>query len=146
MWRIAADKALLYVSATSDNLSLTGISVTLPYNDRMLYNDLADVLEKCDFDEEYIEWLEKFCKANGLPFYGLHSLRHFFASSLIHANVDLAAVSSALGHSDPSITNSIYLHYFQDANARAGDAIASVLDFSPEKNDKPKELTDDMAS
>ncbi len=92
------------------------------------------------------KWLEKFCKANGLPFYGLHSLRHFFASSLIHANVDLAAVSSALGHSDPSITNSIYLHYFQDANARAGDAIASVLDFSPEKNDKPKELTDDMAS
>ena len=59
---IAADKALLYVSATSDNLSLTGISVTLPYNDRMLYNDLADVLEKCDFDEEYIEWLEKFCE------------------------------------------------------------------------------------
>ncbi|MBP3754815.1 MAG: hypothetical protein J6I66_08150 [Lachnospiraceae bacterium] len=59
---IAADKALLYVSATSDNLSLTGISVTLPYNDRMLYNDLADVLEDCDFDEEYIEWLEKFCE------------------------------------------------------------------------------------
>ena len=59
---IAADKALLYVSATSDNLSLTGISVTLPYNDRMLYNDLADVLENCDFDEEYIEWLEKFCE------------------------------------------------------------------------------------
>jgi hypothetical protein len=58
----AVDKALLYVGATSDNLSLTGISVTLPYNDRGLYSDLADVLEKCDFDAEYIEWLEKFCE------------------------------------------------------------------------------------
>ena len=68
---------------------------------------------------------------------------HFFASSLIHANVDLAAISGALGHSDPSITNSIYLHFFQDANARASEAIASVLDFSQKKDDKPKNSSDD---
>lgn len=60
----AVDKALLYVGATSDNLSLTGISVTLPYNDSYLYSDLTDVLEKCDIDEEYIEWLSQFCEAD----------------------------------------------------------------------------------
>lgn len=59
----AVDRALLYVGATSDNLSLTGISVTLPYNDNDLYNDLVQVLEQCDIDDEYIEWLEKFCNA-----------------------------------------------------------------------------------
>ena len=68
-----------------------------------------------------------------MPFHGLHSIRHFFASSLIHANVDIAAVSSALGHSAITTTSSIYLHAFQDANARASEAIASVLDFSKKK-------------
>lgn len=60
----AVDKTLLYVGATSDNLSLTGISVTLPYNDLDLYYDLADVLDKSGYDEEYIEWLRKFTTAD----------------------------------------------------------------------------------
>ena len=59
----AVDRALLYVGATSDNLSLTGISVTLPYNDRGLYNDLMHVLEGCGIDDEYIDWLEQFVDA-----------------------------------------------------------------------------------
>ncbi len=78
-------------------------------------------------------WLERFCKKHDMPFHGLHSIRHFFASSLIHANVDIAAVSSALGHSAITTTSSIYLHAFQDANARASEAIAAVLDFSKKK-------------
>ncbi len=61
----AVDRAILYVSATSDNLSLTGISVTLPYNDKYLYEDLITVLENCDIDEEYLEWLEQFVDAEG---------------------------------------------------------------------------------
>ena len=77
------------------------------------------------------KWLEKLCIRNGLPFHGLHSIRHFFASSL-----DVAAVSSALGHSAISTTMSIYLHAFQDANARASEAIAAVLDFSKKKRNK----------
>jgi hypothetical protein len=60
----AVDKALLYVGATSDNLSLTGISVTLPYNEPDLYYELANVLDRSGYDEEYIEWLEKFCDAD----------------------------------------------------------------------------------
>lgn len=82
-------------------------------------------------------WLERFCKKHDMPFHGLHSIRHFFASSLIHANVDIAAVSSALGHSAITTTSSIYLHAFQDANARASEAIASVLDFSKKKRNDP---------
>ena len=82
-------------------------------------------------------WLERFCKKHKIPFYGLHSIRHFFASSLIHANVDIAAVSSALGHSAITTTSSIYLHAFPDANARASEAIASVLDFSKKKRNDP---------
>jgi len=57
----AVDKSLLYVGATKDNLSLTGISVTLPYNDPDLYYELAYVLDRSGYDEDYIEWLKKFC-------------------------------------------------------------------------------------
>ena len=60
---MAVDRALLYVGATEDNLNLTGLSVTLPYNDRDLYFELAHVMERCSFDEEYVEWLKQFVYA-----------------------------------------------------------------------------------
>ena len=62
-------------------------------------------------------------------------LGHFYASSLINEGVDPAAVSSALGHSVIGTTTSIYCHTFQQAQARAGDAIANVLDFKKKKPD-----------
>ena len=102
-------------------------------SDRLFINDFGEPL----FNGMPYLWFERFCKKKGMPFYGLHSLRHFFASSLIHANVDIAAVSSALGHSAITTTSSIYLHAFQDANARASEAIASVLDFSKKKRNDP---------
>ena len=78
-------------------------------------------------------WFRKFCSGNNIRFCDLHSLRHFYASALINEGVDAAAVSGALGHSVISTTTSIYCHVFQQAQAKAGDAIASVLDFSSKK-------------
>ena len=80
------------------------------------------------------KWLQGLCEKNGLPFYGIHSLRHFYASALINANVDAATVSSALGHSVITTTTSIYCHTFQEAQAKAGNAIASVLNFTTKKD------------
>ena len=78
-------------------------------------------------------WFKRFCERNNIRFCDLHSLRHFYASALINEGVDAAAVSGALGHSVISTTTSIYCHVFQQAQAKAGDAIASVLDFSNKK-------------
>lgn len=75
-------------------------------------------------------WFTEFCKENNFRFCDIHSMRHFYASALINEGVDAAAVSGALGHSVISTTTSIYCHAFQQAQARAGDVIASVLDFS----------------
>lgn len=44
-------------------------------------------------------YLRKFCKAHDLPFYGIHQFRHFAASALISAGLDITTVSGALGHS-----------------------------------------------
>lgn len=78
-------------------------------------------------------WFHEFCEENNFRFCDIHSLRHFYASALINEGVDAAAVSGALGHSVISTTTSIYCHVFQQAQARAGDAIASVLNFSSKK-------------
>lgn len=78
-------------------------------------------------------WFHEFCEENNFRFCDIHSLRHFYASALINEGVDAAAVSGALGHSVISTTTSIYCHIFQQAQARAGDDIASVLDFSSKK-------------
>lgn len=74
-------------------------------------------------------WLKEFCEENNFRFCDIHSLRHFYASALINEGVDTATVSGALGHSTITTTTSIYCHVFNQAQARAGDAIASVLDF-----------------
>lgn len=78
-------------------------------------------------------WFHEFCEENNFRFCDIHSLRHFYASALINEGVDAAAVSGALGHSVISTTTSIYCHVFQQAQARAGNAIASVLNFSSKK-------------
>lgn len=79
-------------------------------------------------------WFHEFCEEHNFRFCDIHSMRHFYASALINEGVDAAAVSGALGHSVIGTTTSIYCHVFQQAQARAGDAIASVLDFSGKKS------------
>jgi len=81
-------------------------------------------------------WLKEFCEENNFCFCDIHSLRHFYASALINEGVDAATVSGALGHSTITTTTSIYCHVFNQAQARAGDAIASVLDFKKHGTDK----------
>lgn len=75
-------------------------------------------------------WLEKFCAHNGLPFYGLHSFRHLFASLLVGNGVDIVTVSGVLGHSAVSTTSNIYCHMLEDARVRASDTVASALRLS----------------
>lgn len=75
-------------------------------------------------------WLEKFCARNGLPFYGLHSFRHLFASLLVSNGVDIVTVSGVLGHSAVSTTSNIYCHMLEDARVRVSDTVASALQLS----------------
>ncbi|WP_303796797.1 tyrosine-type recombinase/integrase [Ruminococcus flavefaciens] len=102
-----------------------------------------------DHDRLFVKWngepmnnntpyfcLKEFCEANNFRFCDIHSLRHFYASALINEGVDAATVSGALGHSTITTTTSIYCHVFNQAQARAGDAIASVLDFKKHDMDK----------
>lgn len=78
-------------------------------------------------------WLKRFCKRNNLPFYGLHSFRHYAASSLISAGLDVTTVSGALGHTNSGTTLNIYSHMFQTAQARVSEAMDGAFGFLKDK-------------
>lgn len=78
-------------------------------------------------------WLKEFCNNNGLLFYGLHSFRHFTASLLISAGIDVTTVLGALGHCCPTTTLNVYSHMFQSARARVSTVMDGALGFMKRK-------------
>ena len=72
-------------------------------------------------------WLKRYCKRNNLPFKGIHSFRHTFATQAIVNGVDVSTVSNILGHSQTSTTLNIYTHSVKAVNDKAMKNIADLL-------------------
>jgi integrase len=58
---------------------------------------------------------------------GFHALRHHFASVLLLDGVDIGALATYLGHSDPGFTLRIYTHLMPDAADRMRTAVDRVM-------------------
>ncbi len=64
----------------------------------------------------------------GLPTgFGLHGLRHYFATLLIHNGAAVKTVQLALGHSTPMITLNTYAHEWPDALDRTRTLVDTAL-------------------
>lgn len=94
-------------------------------SDRLFVNKFGAPLYK---GEPY-KWQKKLTTEHGMRFCDIHSLRHFNATILIRSGIEIAAVSSALGHSNISTTANIYCHTLQEVQAQTGQAISKVLNF-----------------
>ena len=57
----------------------------------------------------------------------LHDLRHFTATQLIGAGVDVRTVAGRLGHSDPSLTLRVYAPVIEDRDRAAAAIMGEVL-------------------
>ena len=66
------------------------------------------------------------CDSLGLD-YHLHELRHFSATQLISAGVDLRTVSGRLGHSDPAITMRVYAHVVEAKDREAANILGGIV-------------------
>lgn len=67
-------------------------------------------------------------KVEGMPAdFGMHGLRHYFATLLIHAGASVKTVQMALGHSSPMITLNTYTHEWPDAIDRTRSLVDGIL-------------------
>jgi integrase len=72
-------------------------------------------------------WLPA-ARAAGLPpRTGLHMVRHWYASALIHHGASVKAVQARLGHSSAKVTLDVYSHLWPDDDDQTRDAIAAAL-------------------
>ncbi len=60
----AVGLAVVYSASTEEDKSMTGIHVTLPYNDSQLYHEQKKIYARCGFSSEYIEFLGEFVHAD----------------------------------------------------------------------------------
>jgi len=77
-------------------------------------------------------------QVNGLIYLLLFgALLHFNASVMILNGVDVKTVQTCLGHSAATTTMQIYLHSFQEAQARAMDSVADCIYGSHSTDNNP---------
>lgn len=67
----------------------------------------------------------------------LHDLRHFTATQLIGAGMDVRTVAGRLGHSDASMTLRVYSHVIEERDRAAAEIMGRVLTAA---TTKPAEL------
>jgi integrase len=72
-------------------------------------------------------WAPAVAAAGLPPRFGLHGLRDFYATSLIHAGASVKTVQGALGHSTPMITLNVYTGEWPEAVDRTRAILDAAL-------------------
>lgn len=79
-------------------------------------------------------YLKAFCERESLSFKTIHGFRHSVVTNALHNGVDLATVSSMVGHSNPNTTLRVYTHEVKQATAVGCSTIASLLRRNKDQN------------
>lgn len=107
-----AIKAINELWVTSEGSPYLIVSKNGNFADRgTLDRQFRRILRNAGFDESKI--------------YGVHSLRHSFATGLINKGVNVKVIAGFLGHGDVATTLQTYTHVFDDGFA---DAVARLDD------------------
>lgn len=69
----------------------------------------------------------RLCIGLELPGIRFHDLRHFAATSLLSAGIDVRTVSGRLGHANASTTLGTYAHFVGAADRQAVDVLSQVV-------------------
>jgi integrase len=75
-------------------------------------------------------WWSRTCRAAGVSGVRLHDLRHYTATRLLAAGVDVGTVAGRLGHKDATVTLRVYAHFMPEKDRDAADTIAAIVDAS----------------
>lgn len=67
------------------------------------------------------------CARIGIPYKGLHSLRHTFATRALEKGIDIKTVSSLLGHKNVVTTMNIYQNVYSAQKIKAAELMDDFL-------------------
>lgn len=87
--------------------------------------------------EAFGKWWRRYRKKIGLDEYGLHQLRHTFATILCASGADIITASKLMGHCDTTMLSRIYAHMIPEYARQATNNVASVLSGNAEVNTVP---------
>ncbi len=76
---------------------------------------------------------QRLCKQEGLTGVRLHDLRHFIASQLLSAGVDVRTVAGRLGHRNAATTLNVYAHFLEQSDRAAADVIGRLIADEPDE-------------
>ena len=78
--------------------------------------------------DTFTKRLRKIYAANGFHAeYHLHTLRHFFVSTLLHSGIDKQTVADLVGHADTGFLERTYCHPQQAQKVQAADSMLTML-------------------
>lgn len=78
--------------------------------------------------DTFTKRLRKIYTANGFPAeYHLHTLRHFFVSTLLHSGIDKQTVAELAGHGDTGFLERTYCHPEMERKQEAAESMLSSL-------------------
>ena len=89
------------------------------------HNTYIPFVQKYQTAESLYYLCQRLAKRAGIPGFGPHAVRHFFATRLVRAGVPLIKVSRILGHSSVQITEQIYIHLLPQDFMGATDVLTS---------------------
>jgi integrase len=70
----------------------------------------------------------KVCQQAGVTGVRLHDLRHYVATRLLAAGVDVRTVAGRLGHRNPSTTLNVYSHFVPENDQEAAEALGRIFE------------------
>ena len=93
---------------------------TIPLNRNA--RTVIPALQICSKNALYLQFT-RLAKKAGIPSFGPHALRHYFATQLLLAGVPIAKVSKLLGHKSIKTTEQCYAHILSTDLANATDVL-----------------------
>jgi len=67
------------------------------------------------------------CKRASVEGVRLHDLRHYVATRLLTAGIDVRTVAGRLGHRNPSTTLNVYSHFVPESDQDAADTLGKIF-------------------
>jgi integrase len=98
----------------------------VPAANAFVFSNAADGSEPW-FPDSVSRSFKRLCEKEGMSGVRLHDLRHFVATELLSAGVDVRTVAGRLGHRNAATTLNVYAHFVEQSDREAADIIGDVM-------------------